>query len=117
MPIATRSGNVFHPPEARRARARGRYRGRGHFSVNTRSKSSSSREEASQSPSPVRTTLSDRMAFFSKDPFQHTDTSDREIEQGNHSRQRDVPKTDSEKSHDTDEEHEDFEDFCKDKRL
>ena len=49
------------------------------------------------------------MAFFSKDPFQHTDTSDREIEKGSHSRQRDVPKTDEEKYHDTDEENEEME--------
>ena len=97
MPVATRSGNAFHPPTARRARARGRYRGRDRFSVNTRSKSSSSREEASQSPSPVRTTLRHKMTFFSRDPFHHTDTDDREIEQGNHSQQRDIPKTDREK--------------------
>ena len=105
MPVATRSGNVFHPLTARRARARGRYRGRGHFLVNKRSVSSSSSEEASRSPSPVRSSRVQRdfsinlkqttnplyqedpeaMTFFSKDPFQHTDTDDREIEQGNHS--------------------------------
>ena len=51
------------------------------------------------------------MEFFPKDPFQsqHTDTDDREIELGNHSWQRDIPKTDREKYHDTDEEHEEME--------
>ena len=99
MPVATRSGNVFHPLTASRTRARGRYRGRGHFSVNTRSVSSSSGEEASQSPSPVRSSRVQRdfsinlkqttnplyqevpktMDFYPKDPFQsqHTDTDDR----------------------------------------
>ena len=102
MPIATRSGNIFHPPEARPVRARGRYRGRGRFAVNARSKSSSSCERISRSLSPVRTTPRHKMTSFSRDLFKHLDTDDREIEQGNHSRQRDVPKTDSEKSHDTD---------------
>ena len=97
MPIATRSGNVFHPHTVRCARSRGRYRGRGHFSVNTRSESSSSSEEALQSPSPVRTTLEHTMELFPKDPFQHTDTDDQEIEPGNHSRQRDIPRTDRER--------------------
>ena len=46
------------------------------------------------------------MAFFPKDPFQsqHTDTDDREIEQGNHSQQRDIPRTDRERYQDSDEE-------------
>ena len=64
------------------------------------------------------------MAFFSKDPFQHTDTDDQEIEKGNHSRQRDISRTNRERYHDTDEEHEemevlpkDVENFRKDKRL
>ena len=61
MPVATRSGNVFHPHIVRRARARGWYRGRGHFLVNTRSESSSSSEEALQSPSPVIKTLEHTM--------------------------------------------------------
>ena len=95
MPVATRSGNVFHPPEARCARARGRYRDRGRLSVNTRSESSSSSEEASQSPSPVRTTSEHTMSFVPnhRDPFQNSDTDDQEIEQGNHRRQRDIPRT------------------------
>ena len=46
------------------------------------------------------------MEFFPKDPFQsqHTDTDDREIEQGNHSRQCDIPRTDRERYQDSDEE-------------
>ena len=46
------------------------------------------------------------MDFFPKDPFQsqHTDTDDREIEPGNHSRQRDIPRTSRERYHDIDEE-------------
>ena len=146
MPVATRSGNVFYPQAVRRARARGQYRGRGRFSVNKRSVSSSSSEEASRSPSPVRSSrvqrdfsinlkqttnplyqeIPETMEFFPKDPFQsqHTDTDDRDIEQGNHSRQRDIPRTDRERYHDTDEEHEEMEvlpehveNFRKDKHL
>ena len=111
MPVATRSGNVFHPHTARRARARGRYRGRGHFSAYTRSISSSSSEEDLQSPSPVRPLLRHTMEFFPKDPFQsqHTETDDREIEQGNHSRQHDIPRTDRERYHNIDEEDEEVE--------
>ena len=131
MPVATRSCNVFHPHMARRARARGRYRGRGLFSVNTRPVFSSSGEEASWSPSPVRLSrvqrnfsinlkqttnplyqeIPETMELFPKDPFQsqHTETDDQEIEQGNHSRQRDIPRTDRERYHDTDEEHEEME--------
>ena len=77
------------------------------FSVNTQSTSSSSSEEASRPPSPVKSSrvrkdfsinlrqtsnplyqeIPETMEFFPKDPFQsqHTDTNDREIEQGNHS--------------------------------
>ena len=57
------------------------------------------------------------MEFFPKDSFQsqYTDTeqpftrTEHETEQGNHSRQRDIPRTDREKDHDTDEEYEEVE--------
>ena len=51
------------------------------------------------------------MDFFPKDPFQsqHAETDDREIEQGNHSRQRDIPRTDRDRYHDIDEEDEEVE--------
>ena len=119
MLVSTRSGNIFHPLSASRTRARGRYRGRGCFSVSTRSVSSSSSEEASRSPSPIRSSqvqkdfsinlkqttnplyqeVPETMASFHRDPFQshHTDTDDQEIEQGNHSQQRDIPRTDRER--------------------
>ena len=50
------------------------------------------------------------MEFFPKDPFQsqHTNTDDREIEPGNHSRQCDIPRTDRERYHDSDEEMDDW---------
>ena len=44
------------------------------------------------------------MSFFPKDPFQHTDTDDQEIEQGNHRRQHDIPRTSRERDHGSDEE-------------
>ena len=87
-------------------RARGQYHGRGHFSAYTRSISSSSNEEALQSPSPIRSPLGDTMEFFPKDLFQspHTETEYQETKQGNHSRQRDIPRIDRERDHDIDEE-------------
>ena len=61
--------------------------------------------------------LGHTMEFFPKDPFpsQHTENeqpftrTDHETEQGNHSRQRDIPKNDRERDHDTDEEYEEVE--------
>ena len=46
------------------------------------------------------------MEFFPKHSFQsqHNEANDRETEQGNHSRQRDIPRTDRERYHDIDEE-------------
>ena len=76
--------------------------------------------------------LSHTMEFFPKDPFQsqHTETEqpfiriDQETEHGDHSRQREVPRNDREKDHDTDEEYEEVEilpehitKFCKDKNF
>ena len=57
------------------------------------------------------------MEFFGKDSFQsqHTETeqpstrTDHETEHGNHSRQREIPRNNREKDHDTDEEYEEVE--------
>ena len=46
------------------------------------------------------------MEFFPKDSFQsqHNEADDRETEQGNHSQQCDIPRTDRDRYHDIDEE-------------
>ena len=51
------------------------------------------------------------MEFFPKDSFQsqHNEADDRETEQGNHSWQHDIPRTDRERYHESDEEHEEME--------
>ena len=72
------------------------------------------------------------MEFFSKEPFQsnytkleHVPTmANHKPEHGNHSRQRDIPRNDNGKDHDTDEEYEEVEILpehlakcCKDKNF
>ena len=51
------------------------------------------------------------MEFFPKDSFQaqHNEADDRETEQGNHSRQHDIPRTNRDRYHDIDEEDEEEE--------
>ena len=66
--------------------------------------------ETSRGPTPLGHT----MELFSKETFQSQHTkaehahamADHEPECGNHSRQRDIPRNDREKDHDTDEEYE-----------